>query len=82
MTENQYNVIKDKAARIAEKTSREKGAMDQLLSQMRTLMDKSDATVQEAEAYRNSLTEKKEKLDFKWDKVTEKLEKVTDWSAL
>jgi hypothetical protein len=38
--------------------------------------------VQEAEAYRNSLTEKKEKLDFKWDKVTEKLEKVTDWSAL
>jgi hypothetical protein len=82
MTIAEYNQIKDKVAKLKDKASREKGAMDQLMVQMRELIANPDASLDDAQEYMVKLGERKERLETKWEKTSAKLEAVTDWSTL
>jgi chromosome segregation ATPase len=77
-----YAQIKEKATRLSDKLSREKGARDQIMSQLRDTLGDPNATIEMAEARLQELTTKKDKLEIQYEKAMEKLEAITDWSKV
>jgi chromosome segregation ATPase len=75
-----YKEIKEKVTSLSDKLSREKGARDQLMEQMKKLLDNPNATPADVEVELQALATKKDKLEVQKEKVMEKLEAVTDWS--
>jgi uncharacterized protein (DUF342 family) len=77
-----YKEIKEKVTTLSGKLSREIGAREQLMEQMKKLLDNPKATPADVEAELVSLATKKDKLEVQKEKVMEKLEAVTDWSKV
>jgi hypothetical protein len=82
MSPSEFAEIKKKAASLKETISRDEGAKDQLLQQIKTLLKNPQATLEDAEAYLVKLREQKERLTKKWDTATQRLETLTNWSEI
>jgi uncharacterized protein YjbJ (UPF0337 family) len=77
-----YAEMKEKAAKLSDKLSREKGARDQVMAQIQEALGNPKATIEMAETRLDELAQKKDKLEIQYDKALAKLEAVTDWSKV